>query len=55
MSVYVIGQIRITGQKKWVEYKNRVQATLEPYGGKVLLRGRHIDTGKWGGNHFARV
>lgn len=43
MSVYVIGQIRITDQEKWVEYKNQVQATLEPYGGKVLLRGSHID------------
>lgn len=43
MSVYVIGQIRIMDHEKWVEYKNQVQATLEPYGARVLLRGGHID------------
>ncbi len=44
MSVYVIGQIRITDQEKWLDYKNRVQTTLEPYGAKILLRGSRIDS-----------
>ncbi|CUV65307.1 conserved hypothetical protein [Sulfurovum sp. enrichment culture clone C5] len=43
MSVYVVGQIKITDYEKWIEYKDQVQATLEPYGGKVLFRGSHID------------
>ncbi|WP_295053737.1 DUF1330 domain-containing protein [Sulfuricurvum sp.] len=43
MNVYVIGQIRITDQEKWNDYKSQVQSTLEPYGGKVLLRGTCID------------
>jgi len=34
MSVYVIGQIRITDQEKWNDYKSQVQFTLEPYGEK---------------------
>lgn len=44
MSVYVIGQIRIIDQEKWNDYKSQVQSTLEPYGGKVLLRGTCIDS-----------
>jgi len=44
MGVFVIGQIRITDQEKWNDYKSQVQSTLEPYGGKVLLRGTCIDS-----------
>lgn len=44
MGVFVIGQIRIIDQEKWNEYKSQVQATLEPYGGKVLLRGLCIES-----------
>lgn len=44
MSVYVIGQIRITDQEKWNDYKSQVRSTLEPYGGKVLLRGSKTDS-----------
>lgn len=43
MSVYVVGQIKITNYEKWIEYKEQVQSTLEPYDGKVLFRGGHID------------
>lgn len=44
MTTYVIGQIRITDPVKWTEYKSKVQFTLEPFGGRVLLRGKHIDS-----------
>lgn len=39
MTTYVIGQIHITDPVKWTEYKSKVQCTLEPFGGRVLLRG----------------
>ena len=41
---FVIGQIRIIDQEKWNDYKSKVQSTLEPYGGKVLLRGTCVDS-----------
>lgn len=44
MGIFVIGQIRIIDQEKWNDYKSQVQSTLEPYGGKVLLRGSCIDS-----------
>lgn len=44
MSVYVIGKIRIIDPEHWSQYKSQVQMTLEPYGGKVLLRGSCIDS-----------
>ncbi len=44
MGVFVIGQIKIKDEKKWLEYKSKVQSTLEPYGAKILIRGSHIDS-----------
>lgn len=44
MSAYVIGQIKIKDEEKWLEYKSKVQGTLEPYGAKVLVRGSQIDS-----------
>lgn len=44
MTTYAIGQIRVTDPIKWAEYKAKVQTTLNPYGGKILLRGSHMDS-----------
>ena len=44
MAVFVIGQIKIKDEQKWLEYKGKVQNTLEPYGAKILVRGSQIDS-----------
>jgi uncharacterized protein (DUF1330 family) len=42
MPAYVIGHITVKDPKKWGEYREKVPATLAPWGGEVLLRGRKI-------------
>ena len=42
MAAYVIGHITVKNPEKWVEYRTRVTATLAPWGGEVILRGRRI-------------
>ena len=37
-AAYVIGHISILDEAKWAEYRNRVPATLEPWGAELLLR-----------------
>ena len=40
MSAYVIADVQLTGDADEVEqYRANVQATLEPYGGRFLVRG----------------
>lgn len=42
MSTCVIGHISIRDPDKWAEYRKLVPATLLPFHGKVLLRGRRL-------------
>ena len=42
MAVYVIGHITVKNPEKWGEYREKVPATLAPWGGEVMLRGRRI-------------
>lgn len=42
MPAYVIGHITIKDTAKWDEYRRRVPATLAPWGGEVMLRGRRM-------------
>jgi uncharacterized protein (DUF1330 family) len=42
MAAYVIGYITVKDPEKWGEYRGRVPATLAPWGGEVILRGRRI-------------
>ena len=37
---YLVGHITVKDQEKWTEYRNRVPATLEPWGAELLFRGR---------------
>ena len=39
MKGYVIGQIEVTDQKPYDEYRGQVLATIEKYGGRFLVRG----------------
>ncbi|HYF58080.1 MAG TPA: DUF1330 domain-containing protein [Burkholderiaceae bacterium] len=40
MTVHVIGRITVRDGVAWDDYRSRVPATLEPWGGRVLARGR---------------
>ncbi|MDY0036602.1 MAG: DUF1330 domain-containing protein [Zoogloea oleivorans] len=39
-SAYVIGHISVKDAEKWAEYRDRVPATLAPWGAELMLRGR---------------
>jgi uncharacterized protein (DUF1330 family) len=42
MAAYVIGHITVKNPEMWAEYRTRVPATLAPWGGEVILRGRRV-------------
>ncbi|WP_260294736.1 DUF1330 domain-containing protein [Sedimenticola hydrogenitrophicus] len=48
-SAYVIGHITIRDKAKWAQYRDRVPATLEPWGAELVLRG-HL-AAVLGGSH----
>lgn len=37
---YVIGNITVIDQTKWSEYRSKVPATLVPWGGELVFRGK---------------
>lgn len=39
---YVIGHITVKDAEKWVEYRDRVPATLGPWGAELILRGKRV-------------
>lgn len=41
-SAYVIGHISVKNPEMWAEYRDRVPATLEPWGAELLLRGKLV-------------
>ncbi len=44
MAAFVIGHITIKNPGKYAEYRSKVPATLAPWGGEVVFRGRRIAT-----------
>jgi len=48
-SAYIIGHITIKDEKKWVEYRNSIPATLDPWGGELVFRGKLTEV--FSGNH----
>lgn len=54
MTAYVIGQITVNDQDKWMHYRKLLPDTLAPWGAEIVLRGtqarvlsgrhRHTDT-----------
>jgi uncharacterized protein (DUF1330 family) len=39
MAAYVIGDIEVTDPASFQEYRNRLGATIEQYGGRLVIRG----------------
>ena len=54
MAAYVIAEIEVTDAAAYEEYRKRVPATIEQYGGKYLVRGGATET-KEGGWAPARL
>ena len=40
LNAYVVGQISVKDERKWVEYRNQVPATIALWGGEVVFRGK---------------
>jgi uncharacterized protein (DUF1330 family) len=40
---YIIGNITIKDADKWSEYRNRVPATLAPWNGELVFRGKKLN------------
>ncbi|MBV8169955.1 MAG: DUF1330 domain-containing protein [Alphaproteobacteria bacterium] len=43
MKGYVIGELEVTDQKTYDDYRGKVAATVEQYGGKFLVRGGKLE------------
>jgi uncharacterized protein (DUF1330 family) len=43
-SAYLVGHITVKNTEKWVEYRDQVPATLEPWGAEVTFRGKRVAT-----------
>jgi uncharacterized protein (DUF1330 family) len=43
MKGYVIGEIEVTDQKPYDEYRGQVLATIEKHGGRFLARGGKVE------------
>jgi uncharacterized protein (DUF1330 family) len=54
MSAYVIGDVEVTDQAVFQEYRNRVGATVEQYGGRFVVRGGKVNPkeGDWQLHHL---
>ena len=49
MAGYIVADIEITDRDEYQKYAQQTEATLEPYGGKFLVRGGQPETleGDW--------
>ena len=39
-NAYLIGHITVINPEKWAEYRNKVPATIEPWGAELIFRGK---------------
>lgn len=49
MSAYIVANISVTDPDAYAEYSKQVQSTLEPHGGRFLVRGGEPEAleGEW--------
>ena len=54
MAAYVIGDVEVIDPATFKEYRNRVGATVEQYGGKFVVRGGRMNPkeGDWQPRHL---
>ena len=41
-NAYAVGQITVKNPERWIEYRDKVPATLTPHGGEVVFRGNQL-------------
>lgn len=41
-SAYIVGQITVKNPEMWAEYRSKVPATLTPWGGGLVFRGKQL-------------
>ncbi len=39
---YVVGQITVKNPEMWAQYRSKVPATLAPWGGELVFRGKQV-------------
>ena len=54
-NAYVIGHITVKNQEKWTEYRNKVPATLKPWGAELIFRGKLCSVLSGNHDHAATV
>ena len=49
MAAYVIGEIEVTDQAVYEDYRKQVMATVQKYGGRFIIRGGNVEAleGGW--------
>ena len=49
MAAYIIADVEVTNPTEYAEYRRRVPATLEPFGGEFIVRGGRTEAleGGW--------
>jgi uncharacterized protein (DUF1330 family) len=58
MSAYVIANVRTTEESEGMtQYRNLVQATLDPFHGRFVIRGgkTHVEEGDWHPVHLSVI
>jgi uncharacterized protein (DUF1330 family) len=49
MSAYLVAEVEVLDRERFETYRKMVPASLEPYGGKFLVRGGNVENleGEW--------
>lgn len=57
MAAYVVLDVVVNDRVRYDDYRKRVMATLEPHGGKFLVRGGTVETleGTWKPQRFVII
>jgi uncharacterized protein (DUF1330 family) len=57
MAAYIIVQVSVNDAKRYEDYKKMVPPTLEPYGGRFLVRGGKVENleGEWNPARFVVI
>ena len=57
MAAYIVVQVNVNEPERYERYKNMVPASLEPYGGRFLVRGGKVENleGSWSPARFVII
>ena len=57
MAAYIIFEVDVKDSKRYAKNRDLIEPTLEPYGGRFLVRGGNVETleGTWGPSRLVIV